>query len=973
MAGLSSLRSLDLSSNNLKALADGMANLTSLQSLYLSSNNLAVLPDWMANLTNLQSLHLSSNKLRALPNWMANFTNLQSLDISTNDLTSLPDWMANLTELQSLYLRSNYLMELPDGMASLTSLQYLDISSNKLTLLPDWTTNLTNLQSLDLRNTNLIALPDGITNLTNLQSLDLSSNQLTALPDGMAKLTNLQVLDLRHNQLTALPDWMANLTNLQSLHLSSNQITALPDWMAAPENLPRLSTLYVARNPLSVPPPETLGDAVTKHSRAPIDAIRSYFRQLKAGSANYFYEAKLLIIGEGGAGKTSLARKLANPSCTLLPDEKSTEGIDIINWNFPIPAAQAPDHKKNEYTAKIWDFGGQEIYFATHQFFLTKRSVYLLVADTRQQHTDFYTWLLMQETFGGDSPVLLIKNRNRKQGNQFHIENILQLRERFPNLQEPLEVDLNEAPGGAGWSKLLQGIQDKLLDLPHIKQPRPGTWVAIRQAIRDDERSIISAKDFFKLCRERGIQENGDITCLAEYMHNLGDILYFHEDRVLRNHVILKPRWGLDAVYRVLDNRRIEENLGKFSHEDLRTLWGDPEHQDYHNELLRLMENFQLCYELPGQRDTYIAPQLLDETVPVYEWDISENLQLRYEYPVFMPRGILSRAIVKLHKSIEDQRLVWRSGVVLHDQYARAELLELRSQKQIRIRVSGRNKRDLLMQVVRTLDELHRGFPTLQFNKLVPCNCPACIQQTQPHFFNFDALLERLAHGKRTIECNKPPYETVDIHGLLSETGIWDPRGENQGRLSPDFIYEFGDTHGGIRLNPVTNLEAAIRRKATRAKKPADRPATREHVFISYSQKDKKIYDELITHLAPLARAGCVTTWSDAKIAPGAQSLDEIRAALATAKVALLLVSPDFLASEAIQNHELGPLLQGAENEGVRLLWVPVRTSTVNDTPLSRYKAVIPPGKPLAEMKKPERDKVLVKICEEIKKAVSAG
>jgi GTPase SAR1 family protein len=880
----------------------------------------------------------------------------KELDLSGHELTSLPEELADLTQLVTLRLgcdphtlRNNDMKVLPDWMANLTYLQFLDLSFNQLT-----------------------ALPDGIANLTNLESIDLSDNRLTALTHSMASLTSLQSLNISFNQLMVLPDWMANFANLQFLDLSGNRLTALPDWMAAPESLPQLTDLYVAGNPLSVPPPEIFGHALTHHSPAPIDAIRSYFRQLKSGATNYFYEAKLLIIGEGGAGKTSLARKLANPNCKLLPDEKSTEGIEIIQWNFPIPPALAPDHKKNEYTAKIWDFSGQEIYFATHQFFFTKRSVYLLVADTRQQHTDFYTWLLMQETFGCDSPVILVKNRNRKHGNTFHIENILQLRERFPNLQEPLEVDLNEAPGGAGWSKLLQGIQDRLLELPHIKQPRPGTWVAVRRAIRDDERSIISAKDFFKICRDHGIQDSEDITHLAEYMHNLGDILYFHKDRVLRNHVILKPRWGLDAVYKVLDNRRIEENLGKFSHEDLRTLWGDPEHQDYHNELLRLMENFQLCYELPGQKDTYIAPQLLDEVVPVYDWDTSENLQLRYEYPVFMPRGILSRAIVKLHKSIEDQRLVWRSGVVLHDKYARAELLELRSAKEIRIRVSGRNKRDLLMQIVRTLDELHRGFPNLQFNKLVPCNCPACIKQTQPHFFNFDALLERLAHRKRTIECNKPPYETVDIQGLLSETGIWEFGEETQYRLHPDLGHYHIDAFGKVRPHAVVGREGINRIKPTGAVVQEPRPATREQVFISYSQKDKRFYDELITNLAPQERAGRVTTWSDAKMQPGAQSLDEIRAALATAKVALLLVSPDFLASDFIHHHELGPLLQGAEDEGVRLLWVPVRTSTVNDTPLSRYKAVIPPDKPLADMKPAARDKALVQICEEIKKAVSA-
>ena len=109
-------------------------------------------------------------------------------------------------------------------------------------------------------------------------------------------------------------------------------------------------------------------------------------------------------------------------------------------------------------------------------------------------------------------------------------------------------------------------------------------------------------------------------------------------------------------------------------------------------------------------------------------------MQLRYSYPLFMPRGILSRAIVALHQRIEDQRLVWRTGVILHDEYARAELLELRGEGEIRIRVSGRLRRDLLMEIVRTLDDLHRSFPKLQYDKLVPCNCESCTQRRNAPF-----------------------------------------------------------------------------------------------------------------------------------------------------------------------------------------------------------------------------------------------
>ncbi|MCB0014396.1 MAG: hypothetical protein KDE34_20925, partial [Anaerolineales bacterium] len=231
----------------------------------------------------------------------------------------------------------------------------------------------------------------------------------------------------------------------------------------------------------------------------------------------------------------------------------------------------------------------------------------------------------------------------------------------------------------------------------------------------------------------------------------------------------LKPTWGLDAVYRVLDNPDIAANFGRFSLAELRVLWHEPRYTGSHLELLRLMQNFQLCYELPDDKDIYIAPQLLSENVPEYPWDKEENLQLRYHYPIFMPRGILSRAIVKLQGLIENQSLVWRAGVILRGGYARAEILELRGENQIRIRISGKNKRDLLMTIVRTLDELHRGFPKLRYDRLLPCNCTRCASSEDPHFFVLENLQERLAYSREDIECGKPPYEKVYIRNLIDD------------------------------------------------------------------------------------------------------------------------------------------------------------------------------------------------------------
>src|SRR4051812_41086140 len=91
----------------------------------------------------------------------------------------------------------------------------------------------------------------------------------------------------------------------------------------------------------------------------------------------------------------------------------------------------------------------------------------------------------------------------------------------------------------------------------------------------------------------------------------------------------------------------------------------------------------------------------------------------------------------------------------------------------------------------------------------------------------------------------------------------------------------------------------------------------RDRAFISYSHKDKVFLEQLLTHLKPLQRAGRVSAWSDKQLEPGSKWQDEIAKALDLTKVAVLLVTKDFLASDFIHENELGPLLRQAEQGGV--------------------------------------------------------
>jgi len=143
----------------------------------------------------------------------------------------------------------------------------------------------------------------------------------------------------------------------------------------------------------------------------------------------------------------------------------------------------------------------------------------------------------------------------------------------------------------------------------------------------------------------------------------------------------------------------------------------------------------------------------------------------------------------------------------------------------------------------------------------------------------------------------------------------------------------------------------------------------RDQVFVSYSHVDKRWLDELEVHLKPYVRLGTLDLWSDRQIPPGARWRPGIQAALARAKVAVLLVSPDFLASEFIARDELPPLLEAAERDGATILWIPVSDSSYQVTEIAEYQAAIPPDRPLDRLRRADRNEAWVQICQLVKQA----
>ena len=403
---------------------------------------------------------------------------------------------------------------MPESLGQLTQLQTLNLLGNQLTALPDSLDQLTRLKVLDIAWNQLTELPISIGRMASLSDLKLGEMnggiRLDELPATIRQLKNLKFLGLIKCELRRIPQWLSELTQLKSIWLDHNRLADLPAWFA---DHPALKLDDIQGNPFN---PELA--AAYEHG---LDAVKAYLRA-KAEDQIVLNEAKLILIGEGEVGKTSLLGALRGDE--WVENRPTTHGVEVSIKSVVLdvpddsdanerqgasrrsqdlgreeePAASAlPLTKAKQITFNGWDFGGQNIYRHTHQLFFTAPAVYLAVWNPRRgpEQCCVAEWIKMvrQRAFDESRPldrprILVVATHGGPKERSAHIDQQL-LRDEFGDLIAGFHhVDSRPDPVTGichGLDELKAAIAREAAAIPSVGRSVPKSWKNLLDALQN--------------------------------------------------------------------------------------------------------------------------------------------------------------------------------------------------------------------------------------------------------------------------------------------------------------------------------------------------------------------------------------------------------------------------------------------------------------------------------------------------------
>ncbi len=789
----------------------------------LRGEELSILPPEIGSLTTLETLDLSDNNFTNLPREISRLKNLQRIDLSHNRLRALPKEFSRLVNLKSLFLGRNKLKKVPASIGKLISLNELDLSHNTIKYLTITISNLQQLEKLNLAFNEFGTFPLEIFNLAKLKSLSLNHNQIKLIPSEIANLKQLRAFGISENLIENLPNEIGQLKELVALYLQGNKLTALPPEI---KSVP-LRELNLRDNQITFPP-----EIIEKNS-FPHLILNYYFTRL-TGERKHLNEAKMIFVGQGSVGKTSLVQQILHG--TFDQNQTKTEGISINQW-----AIDDGRQTKSSIKLNIWDFGGQEIMHATHQFFLTKRSLYLLVLDARltQEENRVEYWLKIIQSFGGESPVLIVGNKTDE--HPLDIDRT-GLQKKYPNIVGILETS---AATGTGIEALKAEITKQVDKLPHVRDLLPETWFTVKSKLEElgRDKNFVTQDEYLSMCATNEIIDETSQHTLIGFLHDLGVVLHFQDDPRLEALGILNPQWVTNGVYKILNSHELFQNQGVLTLRLLNETLNLPEYpKDKRLFIIDMMKKFELCYDIISDK-SFLIPDLLPKDEPFTgEWEGA--LAFQYHYNV-LPTSIITRFIVRMNAFV--YKTVWRSGVVLKSGGNTALVKADTEDRRIYILVCGdvNTRRDFLSAIRVEFEAIHKTIAKIEAIEKVPLP-------------------------------NYPNAAPVDYAFLLQL--------EHDGRES--FPVSIAGKIVDINVRELLN---GIR--------PSKKQATK--VFISYAHEDKVFAKKLAGELESL---GMKVWWDFDNLKGGQDWQKEIERGIKQCDFFLIVLTPNAVASEWVGN-----------------------------------------------------------------------
>ncbi|XP_069138297.1 uncharacterized protein [Argopecten irradians] len=882
---LPNLCTFSLPDNFIEVLPDTITKCKNLNELCLANNDLLDLPAGLYSCTNITHLDISSNRMEKLPTTLAHMGNLQVLRLDNLLLMELPDYVGNLTKLKELSLNGNCLKSLPKTMKNLKSLTKLSLAGikwidNKANLLLSKDNFVSFLENEGIKrwinadkeamgeedmfklfdvdssgtldtheitkiNASLFSIFPRI-GYTGTDAPDDTTLPLGGFPAEIFNMSALVELDLSYQGLVTVPDEIKKLSKLQKLNLNSN-----PHLLSISAEIGRcpLTELNLDDCPVLKTPPKEIRDHGFRMTYA-------YLKRLLTGSTDC-KRTKLMLVGLGGAGKTSLVKSLMsrNRSSNLTGADAITDGIDICTWNVK--------HDKDTISYSVWDFAGQTIYYNTHQFFLSDRAVYLLLWNIRlgHEHAGLNFWLNSISVHAPKAPIFVVGTHTDQMSK---VE--LPMDEMKAKYHQIEGFHFVSSKDGKGIPELKNALFKVTLQQEYMGEKIPQAWLSLEKEItkQKDKSKVLDFKTVEAKGIDLGIVDSSELSQALQFLHDLGMIQHFSNE-YLKDHVIIEPQWIVDVMACVVSVEQSVIKDGRLQHEDIKKIWKN--YTSMAEWLLRLTEEFDLTFPLEGAKCN-IVPCLLPEKCPDFTWpEVKQDegvfeTKMIYKFD-YLPGGLFNRAQVRLH-GISEESVLWKRGSFIKKN-GQLALIQQIGDSLLHVKVQGPRPDNLLFFIHEVFESLIKeSFYGVAYDCKIPC--PDCVSQyvKDPHMFKETGVRRAMELKAPFLQCHKY-FHTTPVLSL-------------QGVLAPDDSKDYE-----VHLNNDVSALKQMQNEMT------------VDIFISYCAKDAPSDRSKVIHpadvCADLEKEGYTCYFPQGK---DLTSREEMARRLVHASIFLVFVSNNF-------------------------------------------------------------------------------